>query len=349
MRREDNEKLQQPYPAATPINERFADALGVKLPAVRELNEEVFGDLDETAYGIGWWAPHPGTSRRILISDQLLMCVAGIETNLVEARLHLLELSDFDEQEDRIIAHAVKHDQQGRPSVRMPERKKPADDLTHHMAALHITGFFRAVGSALDCLGGAIIGVLALPTSILKADIERATSALEKVKNPVTDGEKVQVAFRTDLAALVASAGPTGWLPWTTDHRNMLVHRGRRLQPFRLEKRGATLLAADSSPIVLARAVRQLAQDPGLSDVEAFASIGAPVLTEDSKVTLEGVMGSALALSETTSASLVQVWRRRRSEPALLIRAQLCRGHLQSLRQEHAEMRESQPHRRSVR
>jgi hypothetical protein len=70
MRREDNEKLQQPYSTATPINDRFADALGVKLPAVRELYEEVFGDLDETAYGVGWWAPNPGTSRRVLISDQ---------------------------------------------------------------------------------------------------------------------------------------------------------------------------------------------------------------------------------------------------------------------------------------
>ncbi len=318
MRREDNEKLQQPYSAATPINDRFADALGVRLPAVRELSEEVFGDLDETAYGIGWWAPHPGTSRRILISDQLLMCVTGIETNLVEARLHLLELSDFDEQEDRIIAHAVKHDRQGRPSVRMPERRKPADDLTHHMAALHIAGFFRAVGSALDCLGGAIIGVLALPASILKADIDKAIGSLDKVKNPVTDGERGQIAFRTDLATLISSGGPAGWLPWTTDHRNLLVHRGRRLQPFRLEKRGAVLLAADSSPVVLARAVRQLAQDPGLSDVEAFASASAPVLTEDSKVTLEGVMGSVRALSETTAASLVQIWRRRRGEPALL-------------------------------
>ena len=43
------------------------------------------------------------------------------------------------------------------------------------------------------------------------------------------------------------------------------------------------------------------------------------MLTEDSKVTLEGVAGSALALSETTAASLVQIWRRRRSEPTLLV------------------------------
>ena len=106
MRKEDNEKFQQPYAAAAPVDDRFADALGVSLPALRELHREVFADFDETAYGVGWWTSHSGTSRRILISDQLLMCIAGIEINLVEARLHLLELADFDEREDHVVAHA---------------------------------------------------------------------------------------------------------------------------------------------------------------------------------------------------------------------------------------------------
>jgi hypothetical protein len=87
MRREDEEKLQKPYPEATPIPERFADSLRVVLPGVRELQQEVSADLDERKFGVGWWAPYPGTSRRILISDHLLLCVGTIETNLVEAQL----------------------------------------------------------------------------------------------------------------------------------------------------------------------------------------------------------------------------------------------------------------------
>jgi hypothetical protein len=320
VRKEEKEKLQQPYPEAIPIPERFADALGVVLPAVRELQREVFADFDDTANGVGWWAPHPGASRRILISDHLLTCIVGIKTNLVEARLHLMELRDFDEQVDGIIAHAVKHDREGRPSVRMPPRAKAADDLPDHMAALHIAGFFRAVGSALDCLGAAIIGVLALPTPLLKADIDKAIGALDKVKISINSGDQVQVAFRTDLAKLIGAAGPPGWLPWATDYRNMLVHRGRRLQLLQLEPRGAALYAADGTPVMLARAVRQLAQDPGLSDVEALLSTttNAPVLTEDARTTLDGLMASALSLSEVVSTSLVDVWRKRRAMPSLL-------------------------------
>jgi hypothetical protein len=93
MRREDIEKLGVPYPESGVLDERFGNALGVTPSAVRELQREVFGDFDEKVGGVGWWAPHPGTSRRILISDHLLQCIASIETNLVEARLHLLETS----------------------------------------------------------------------------------------------------------------------------------------------------------------------------------------------------------------------------------------------------------------
>jgi len=175
------------------------------------------------------------------------------------------------------------------------------------------------VGSALDCLGAAIIGVLALPTSILKADLDRAIAALGKVKTPRADGEKVQAAFGAVLATFVATAGPPGWLPWTMDTRNMLVHRGRRLQLSQLVPREPVRLSAGGRPITLARSVRQLAQDPQLSEVEAFVSAAAPVLTEDATTTLEGVMASTLALSEKAAASLVEIWRQRRAEPALLV------------------------------
>jgi hypothetical protein len=307
-----------PTPQGTPSPHPFANAVGVVLPSVRELHDEVFSDLDDKTYGVGWWAPHPGTSRRILISDQLLMCIASIETNLVEAALHLMELRDFDEQQDRIIARAVQHDRQGRPSIKMPARERAADDLPDRMAALHVAGFFRAVGSALDCLGAATVGVLALPTSILKADLDRAIVTLGGVSAPSTDGEKIQAGFRTELEQIVAAAGPPGWLPWATDYRNMLVHRGRRLEVSSLTRRGALLYAADETPVMLARSVRQLPQDPGLSEVEVLVPAAALVLTENAAATLEGVMASTLALSDRTAAALIAIWKRRRADPRLL-------------------------------
>jgi hypothetical protein len=319
--RQDDDALQQPYPDATPMAERFGQAMGVVLPGVRELHRRVLADLDEKKLGIGWWAPHPGTSRRVLISDHLLACIDAVEKNLVEARLHLLELRRVDEQLDALIAHAVKHDSQGRPFVQTPPRVKPADDLPYALAPLHMAGFFRAVGSALDCLGSSIVGVLALPVSILKADLDRAIGALKKLSASSSEGGKLQMSFAADLTQQIAAAGPPGWLPWATDYRNMLVHRGRRLELSSLVPRGGNVLGPDERPIMLARAVRLLAQDPALSDVEMLLSMAgtAPVLTEDATTTLEGVMASAQTLCGTASTALLDVWLKRRDQPALLL------------------------------
>ncbi len=318
MRREDIEKLDVPYPEGGVRDERFGNALGVTPSAVRELQREVFGDFDERVGGVGWWAPHPGTSRRILISDHLLQCIASIETNLVEARLHLLETFDFDDRESDFNARTFSHDHAGRPSVAMPQRVRPADDIPLHMSSLHIAGFFRAVGSALDCLGAGIVGVLALPTSILKADIDRANKALRRVGEPTTAGAGLQAGFNADLTRLVHEAGPGGWLPWTIDYRNMLVHRGRRMESPFFSPRGALLYASDGRPVVVARTIRLLAQDPALSDVEALAAPGWHVLSEDAETTLEGILASTLKLIEGVASALLVAWAKRRARPELL-------------------------------
>jgi len=61
---------------------------------VLQVGAEIFDDLDGHVFSVGWWAPAPGTSRRILISDHLYNCVHSVEPNLIEARLHLLEAMD---------------------------------------------------------------------------------------------------------------------------------------------------------------------------------------------------------------------------------------------------------------
>ncbi len=186
MRRSDFEKMSGPYDSDHPSSDRFADALGVAVKTSQELRQEIIGDLDSKLHGVGWWAPHPGTSRRILISDHLLLTLAGIETNLAEAKLHLLELLEQDDEEDHIVANAIRHERDGKWSIKMPKRERPQAELPLKLAALHISGFFRAVGSALDCLGAAIVGVVALPVSILRADVDRAQNAFDKLKLPAT-------------------------------------------------------------------------------------------------------------------------------------------------------------------
>ncbi len=84
MRDEDLGPLRQPYAnAAVPPGRRLADALTVGLPTLHELRDAIASDLDPAHFGIGWWAPHPGTSRRILISDHLVQCVGTVSRNLM--------------------------------------------------------------------------------------------------------------------------------------------------------------------------------------------------------------------------------------------------------------------------
>jgi len=123
MKTADITRLSQPFPDGPDVSGRApAAALGVEIPAWDALEERIFADLAEDApYGIRWWAPHPGTSRRILISDQLYACTAGVSTNLVEAGIHLLELLDAIEREDDFHIDVIQF-VQGEPTMRMRAR-----------------------------------------------------------------------------------------------------------------------------------------------------------------------------------------------------------------------------------
>ena len=96
MRTVDIERLQQPYPA-NHFQGRggYVPEIGLDLRIWAQLEDAIVSDLAESPpYGIGWWAPHPGTKRRILISDQLYTCVNSVSTNMLEALLHWLEYQD---------------------------------------------------------------------------------------------------------------------------------------------------------------------------------------------------------------------------------------------------------------
>jgi hypothetical protein len=92
MRPEDLARLNELYPEhVEPTDADARAAIGVNLPPWTALEDEIFADFQEQPpYGIGWWAPDPSTSRRILISDQLYCCLESVAGNLTEAALHWL-------------------------------------------------------------------------------------------------------------------------------------------------------------------------------------------------------------------------------------------------------------------
>ena len=96
------------------------------------------------------------------------------------------------------------------------------------MSVLHTIGFIRAIAGALDCFGASVVGVAAVKTNLLRADLDSARRALGQVTGAA--GDRIQADIRAQLEALIERVGPPGWFRWTLDLRNTVIHRGRRLQ-----------------------------------------------------------------------------------------------------------------------
>ena len=166
-------------------------ALGLPLRRWTELEALIVADLVEQApYGIGWWAPHPGTSRRILIGDQLYACVASVSANMTEAVLHWLEYQDCAERDSERFADIVQTCNGQLDDEVLPSPQSAMEELSREMVVLHIAGMARAFSAALDCLAGVIIGVVAVPISILKADWGKLEAAFSKINKGTTTGEQ---------------------------------------------------------------------------------------------------------------------------------------------------------------
>ena len=318
MRQADLERLMKPYEGAPDGAEsaRFRAALGVEIPATIKLRDAIYNDLDENSFGIGWWKPEPDEARRIFISDYLVGCSWTIETNLVEARLHMLEALEFADQHAASMADAVSV-QGNRISMKAPEPKCAADELPVNFWGMHSAGFFRALGSALDCIGGVLVGVVALPVPIHRADLGDARKAIEEELKKGRDPNTWRSKTRQCLDEIEAAAGPAGWLPWASRYRNMLVHRGRRLNQHMLVPR-PSLLRADGTPNVRTDVVHLLTRDPERSDAETFVDGLINTLTEPAELTVGELFKSALFFIEGVSRHLLETWEVRRASPAAL-------------------------------
>lgn len=205
----------------------------------------------------------------------------------------------------------------GTLAQKYPPSKAPIDDLPNKLEELHICGFSRAIGSSLDCLGGAIIGVLGLKCVLRKNDIAKARQTLDKIKNSQTPGEDLQVAFRDFLEAQIESNGPVNWLEWADQYRNMFVHRGRRITFNEFIPREVLLLDQHEQIIPRVRTKMHLAKYPDKSDAEAFIRKDVS-LNEDAETTFTGVFKSTRDLLEAVSERLVSIWRERRNDPTLI-------------------------------
>lgn len=316
MRAEDIARLSTPYqqPLAEDRDRLFRKTLGVDVPPLQELCQEIIADLDPVRRGIGWWSPGLDKFRRIFIGDQLVLCAGSIADNLQEAKLHLLEVKDALDR-DKQVAELVR-------TGALPPPTSAADDLPAHLFSLHLGGFFRALGSALDCLGSVVVGVLGLDVPILTAGFAGVRTRLTRIAVDAS-ADAMQREFAARLESVIQRSGPQGWLTWALDYRHMFVHRGRHTHMFHVDVAVSRVLGARGERLLLRppRPVPLLARDPNRSEIEVFRDTDRHhmLLTENGVHTIERTLEAVISVISDAGSGLQLVWRSRRAQPQRII------------------------------
>jgi hypothetical protein len=305
----DVTRLSELYPPTTPLDDppllRLANPLGLDLVRSVLLGDEIFGDLDVTTYGIGWWKTYPDldSQTRILLSDYLVVCARAIPDNLVEARIELLELDHAVEDYGNWMTRGM--NARNLSTVEPP--RSLYEELSNRRARTHLAGALRAWGSAVDCVGGCIIGVTGIPADLVKADMYTAQESLRKH----SAGNQLLEQLQTSLEQAETTAGPNGWRDWLLGMRNTVVHRGRRTVTW-----SGNLGANEVVDFGL-----RLPMAPDRTEVDATILSGGVIAA-----TFEAPAADMLnSLSKTVGtyvneacALLKDLWSTRRADPALL-------------------------------
>lgn len=316
MKRDDQDRFQQPYVRPLPEEEGLLEALALKLDGTRRLESEIRRDLDVERHGIGWWSSGLDTKRRILIGDHLLLCASSLTTNLVEAAVHLLEAQGAAENIERRLVGAVRVSADGRAVVDFPPSTCPEQDVQGVLVRMHVVGCVRALASALDCLAAVVVGVLAIPSRIFKTKYRDAIDDLERLSRSAG----LVGSAASEVLNARRAAGPVEWDSWLLDYRNMLVHRGRHMWMTKLVHREVFLHAPGGELVVPHAMVPMLPRDPARSEVEVLrdASEQGFLLTESGWSTLQAARESTVYFCERTCRALLQAWSERRAEPTKL-------------------------------
>lgn len=328
MRQVDQERFQQPYPTTEdghPICDLGA-AVGSRVESLRELLADVRRDLepDPGRLGIGWWKVRDESGdqlrRRLVVSDYLIAALEGVDAGLLDMTLHRLELLDLYKRSGEFLRDGLDRDAQGRPRLRVPQRRCPADDLVGALVDVHLAGMLRCAASVLDCLAGATAIVGSLRVKVLETGWGQVKDKLAAIRDQRKGVREPRADLKAAVIEGVRSAGPADWDRWLLSYRNMLVHRGLRLKLTEVQVEESAILDLDGRGFLTPRPSPRLVRDPALTDVEAFAMSPEipPVLEEDGRVTLEGSMASVRTAVEIVAVALRSLWARRREKPDLL-------------------------------
>lgn len=250
-------------------------------------------DFSADDFGFAQLAGLADPHTRGVVSDQLVSSVDAITINLVEARLH-----------ERAFAELI-----GPNGRAIPDPERPEDDLALLELGMHLTGFFRALGSVMDCLAAAVVVVARLPEPVARADQSSFGRVLERAETE---------AALSGLAAAVrasSEAKPVGWLEWSAEMRNNVIHRARQLAvwlPASGSRTGSRFFVRTARKThELVRMRPHLRRNPWLPDMDALSrpgAVGGAWMAEPATVTLPRLRERTNELAEAVSNELLRLW-----------------------------------------
>jgi hypothetical protein len=169
----------------------------------------------------------------------------------------------------------------------------------------------HALFSALDVVGGVIIGVAGVPRSILKADFSGAMSALQNAtKNPVPEHREAWLQLHRDVSA--ALAAPADWHAWLADLRNTVAHRAK-IPTLHLVLPNGRAAISGGDLVRFVNIETRLPRQPARAFLQSMTNLHDAYLDEPATVTLSGVLDATVRLVEVAGNALINFWERRRS------------------------------------
>jgi hypothetical protein len=265
--------------------------------ALARLEAALVDAFDPGIYGLPWY---------VSIEDRVVRAVRSNQAiGLVDAAVsHVGALGESARQVRDLVGH------NGR-TMPLPNEVEARAELER--IHVEITDALRAAGSLLDVLGGLTVLFLGLPVSPPFAESRHLLSCRPEPEAPSEEQRLAVLRFREAVDAAVR-VGPTGWVAWTLESRNAMVHRGRAIamwlpMPTRAE-RHPIFVVTDMDRVRVLRQFPYLRRQPDLSDAESALSgrkLDDTLLREPAQDTLDGLRNHMSALTAAVVAALLEL------------------------------------------
>lgn len=280
------------------------------LEALTGLKLALFERID-----LWWWSLPTADQRAMLLRDYVLGLPSAIAQNIQQSERSLEMWREKRTAQDWDFSQSIRAT--GAPYSDLSRR----DAITRRgidIRAMSLAMYVSA-SAAVDGLAALTVGVLGLPTAVIRADIGTlfkrphgreftiATNVDPQRRTPATELTNIQASALTEMSASFRDAGPAGWLDWLLDQRNTLVHREHRMDVTSAVQERRAWHFYNLAP-----------RQPEQSNMEALhagRSGGLPdlYLMEDHLTTAGGLLASTVEAVVRTSETLTQAWERRSS------------------------------------